>query len=304
MLPNLWSGDRVAGGVELAIWRAGPDGDPLLCLHGITAQSRAFNALALHLRDSRGVVGVDLRGRGDSDKPGPGSYGLEAHAKDVVRVLDRLGLERATLVGHSMGAFVALKAALSHPERARALVLLDGGWPRVEASPEDISEKRKREAEAVAEGLERAFSRLEMTFESPDDYLKFWFPEQNLKMEDLPPELADYYLYDLEETAEGYRPKASLAAAREDAPQISQHAPTLEEMREVGCPVALVRASQGFFPGSEPLIPDETRTAMAGALDLRSEVILEGANHYTMLWPPYTQQWGNLLRDDSWPARY
>lgn len=296
---SIWKGGRVPGEVELAVGRAGSGPDPVVCLHGITAQHRAFNAAARLLGPSRGLVGVDLRGRGDSDKPESG-YGLEAHAADVVRVLDHLGLRDAVLAGHSMGGFVALKTALAYPDRVRALVLIDGGWPRVEAEPEDMTEEQEREAEAIREGLARAFGRLETTFESPEAYLDFWFPDQGLTMDDLPPDLADYYLYDLQEVEGGYNPKCYSAAAKQDSPAVSERSPTADEMRGVGCPVALVRASEGFFPGSAPLIPDTTRDAMAGILDLRPEVLVEGANHYTMLWPPYTQQWADLLRDDSW----
>jgi hypothetical protein len=163
-----------------------------------------------------------------------------------------------------------------------------------------MTEKQKREAEAIREGLARAFGRLEMTFESPDAYLDFWFPGQNLKMEDLPPDLADYYLYDLQEVEGGYNPKCSKVAATQDSPAVSESSPTAEEMRGVACPVALVRASEGFFPGSAPLIPNRTRDAMAGALDLRLEVLVAGANHYTMLWPEHTSKWAGILSDDSW----
>ncbi len=295
-----WKGGRVTGEVEISIGRAGEGPDPVVCLHGITAQHRAFTPAARRVGPGRGLVGVDLRGRGDSDKPDSG-YGLEAHAGDVVRVLDHLGLEEATIAGHSMGAFVGLKTALAYPDRVRALVLLDGGWPRTESpSQEEMTGEQKREAEAIREGLARAFSRLDMVFETPDAYLDFWFPDQNLTMADLPPDLADHYLYDLQEVEGGYNPKCSTAAARQDSPDVTQTSPTADEMRAVGCPVALVRVSEGFFPGSRPLIPDATRDVMAEALDLRSEMVLPGANHYTMLWPEYAPQWADLLRDDSW----
>lgn len=296
MEQSLWKQERVPGEVELAICRAGEGPDPVVCLHGITAQHRAFNAAARYLGPSLGLVGVDLRGRGDSDKPESG-YSLEAHAADVVRVLDHLGLQSAVLAGHSMGAFVALKTALLFPERVRALVLLDGGWPRVESPPREMTEEEKQEASALEEGLARAFERLDMTFESLEAYLDFWFPDQNLKMEDLPPDLADYYLYDLGEVENGYNPKASRVAAEEDSPSVSSTSPTAEQMRGVACPVALVRASQGFFPGSDPLISDETRDVMAESLDIRTEILLEGANHYTMLWPEYTRIWAPRVFD-------
>ncbi len=299
MRGDIWTKETVPGEVELAIWRSGTGPDPAVCLHGITAQHRAFTAAARELGPSRPLVGVDLRGRGDSGKP-PSGYGLEAHAGDVIRVLDHLGLERAVIAGHSMGAFVALKVTLSYPERVRALVLLDGGWPRVEKQHGEPSEEEKKEAEALEEGLARAFGRLDAVFESPEDYLNFWFPEQNLTMDDLPPDLADYYLYDLQRVEGGYNPKASRAAAEEDSSSVSSYSPTAEEMRGVRCPATLVRAAEGFFPGSEPLISAETRDTMAAALDLRSDTVLEGANHYTMLWPEYIPKWADILRDDSW----
>lgn len=294
-MENLWKGERVPGEVELAIWRAGTGNEPLICIHGITAQHRAFNALARTLGEEYELVGIDLRGRGDSEKPESG-YGLGAHAGDVVRVLDHLGLEDAVLVGHSMGAFVGLQVALSNPDRVRALVLLDGGWPRVERDPEALTEEEKKEAEELREGLERAYSRLEMVFESPDDYLNFWFPGQGLTLEDLPPALADYYRYDLGEVEGGYQPKASLAAVREDSPEISSSAPTADEMRKVRCPVALVRPTAGFFPDSDPLISEQARATMGEALDLRSDTVLDGANHYSMMFEPYSQRVADAIR--------
>ena len=296
MQENIWRSERVPGEVELAIGRAGEGPDPVVCMHGITAQHRAFNAAARYLGPSRGLVGVDLRGRGDSDKPEFG-YGLETHASDVIRVLDHLGLDQAILVGHSMGAFVALKTALASPDRVRAIVLLDGGWPRLESSAGEMTEEEKEEAAALEEGLARAFRRLDMTFESPEAYLDFWFPDLGLTMDDLPPDLADYYLYDLGEVDGGYNPKASRAAAEEDSPSVSSTSPTAEEMRGVGCPVALVRAEQGFFPGSDPLISEEASGVMTQVLDVREEVLLEGANHYTMMWPEYTQTWAPKVFD-------
>lgn len=295
----MWRPERVSGEVELAIWKSGSGEDPVVCLHGITAQHRAFNTAARHVSETRPLVGVDLRGRGDSDKPESG-YGLEAHARDVTRVLDHLGLQNATIAGHSMGAFVGLQTALTYPDRVRALVLLDGGWPRVETRPEDMTDEQKREAEELKEGLARAFGRLDMTFETPEAYLDFWFPGQNLTMNDLPPDLADYYLYDLEEVEGGYQPKALRAAAEQDSPDVSSKAPTAEQMKGVRCPVALVRPTAGFFPESDPLISEEARAAMMDSLDIREEILLEGANHYSMMFDPFVERWVHLLRDDGW----
>ena len=295
--------ELVSGEVELAVGVCGdPSADPVVALHGITAHHRAFNALARRLSDSpdaRGVIAPDLRGRGDSRKPETG-YGLEAHAADVVRVLDHFGIESVALAGHSMGAFVALRTALSYPDRVRSLVLLDGGWPRRETPAEEMTEEQTREAEAVREGLARAFRRLDMTFESPEDYLEFWFPGQGIKPEDLPPDVADYFLYDLGGVEGGFSPKCSSDAAKQDSEWLSGRGPTARELRGVGCPVALVAAGAGFFPGSEPLISDGVRQTMAGALDLRLQTRLPGANQYTMLHEPNVAEFAGLLASDDW----
>jgi pimeloyl-ACP methyl ester carboxylesterase len=286
-----WKTGSVPGDVRLAFGRVGEGPEPLLALHGITAQHRAFNTTARYLGHPDGMVALDLRGRGDSEKPSSGSYGLDRHADDAIRALDYLGVERGVLVGHSMGAFVALHTALAYPDRIKALVLLDGGWPRPEEEPDD------EEAAAIEEGLERAFRRLDMVFESPKDYLDFWFPGQNLSLEDLPSDLADYYLYDLEKVDGGYNPKASREAAEEDAESVSSESPTAAALQGIGCPVVLVRAAEGFFPGSRPLISDEARNAMAKALDLRLEILLPGANHYSMLFGEFGKQIASAIDD-------
>lgn len=281
MQRSLWKTGSVPGDVRLAFGRVGERPEPILALHGITAQHRTFNATARYLSYPDGMVALDLRGRGDSEKPPSGNYGLTAHAQDAVRTLDYLGIECGVIVGHSMGAFVALHTATLYPDRVRALVLLDGGWPRSEEEPDED------EAAAIQEGLERAFRRLDMVFETPEDYLDFWFPGQDLTLGDLPPDLADYYLYDLGRVDGGYTPKASREAAEEDAESVSSESLTVAGLKAIGCPVVLVRAEEGFFPGSRPLISAEAREAMTEALDLRLEILLPGANHYTMMFGDY-----------------
>lgn len=291
---------RVPGEVELAAGVAGDvSADSVVALHGISAHHRAFNALARRVSGERGFIAPDLRGRGDSEKPASG-YGMEAHAADVVRLLDHFGLESASLAGHSMGAFVAIQTALSYPERVRSLVLLDGGWPRAEVSSEEMNEEQLAEARAVQEGLARAFSRLQMTFGSAEEYLDFWYPGQGLTPGDLPPDVADYFLYDLEKVEGGYSPKCSHAAAMEDSGWLSERGPTVRELERVGCPVALVRAGAGFFPQSEPLISETARETMLGALDVRREVRLPEANHYTMLYEPQVGEFAGLLASKEW----
>lgn len=128
-----WREDSVPGPAPIAAGRTGEGPHPLVALHGITSHHHAFNSAARHLQYPDGLLAVDLRGRGTSAKPTAtgGAYGMEEHARDVMRVLDHFALERAMLVGHSMGGFVALHAALLFPACVTAIALLDSGWPRV-----------------------------------------------------------------------------------------------------------------------------------------------------------------------------
>lgn len=291
---------RVPGEVDLSVGLAGDVSEnPVVALHGISAHHRAFNALALRVCRSRGFIAPDLRGRGDSEKPSSG-YGMEAHAADVVGLLDHFGIRRASLAGHSMGAFVAIQTALSYPDRVRSLVLLDGGWPRAQVSTQEMTPEQAAEARAVQEGLSRAFARLEMVFAGAEEYLDFWYPGQGLSPGDLPSDVADYFLYDLEDNGDGYSPKCSLSAATEDSRWLTEHGPTVEDLARVGAPVALVRAGAGFFPESDPLISEAVLGFMSGALDIQREERLPDASHYTMLYEPHVGEFATLLASESW----
>jgi lipase len=70
-----WNTGSVPGDVRLAFGRVGEGSEPVLALHGITAQHRTFNATARYLKHPNGMVALDLRGRGDSDKPPRGTTG-------------------------------------------------------------------------------------------------------------------------------------------------------------------------------------------------------------------------------------
>lgn len=111
-------------GTRLA-YRERGSGDPVLLLHpGFVAD--AMLPLLNHpaLCDGFRVIAYHRRGYGDSDRGG-GAASLSRQAADALALLDRLGIDRAHLVGHSFGANVALQAALDAPERVGALVLME-----------------------------------------------------------------------------------------------------------------------------------------------------------------------------------
>ncbi len=113
---------------HLHVERSGPAdaAHTAVCVHGLTANVRAFD----DLRDDLVAAGVqvlamDLRGRGRSEDSGPGTYGLPAHAADVVAVAEHFGLERWHHVGWSMGALIGLDLAALAGERLQTVALLD-----------------------------------------------------------------------------------------------------------------------------------------------------------------------------------
>lgn len=99
-------------------------GPPVVLLHGLGATKVSFLPTIGALADRHRVIAIDLPGFGDSDKPLGASYDAAFFARSVVALLDALGLERASLIGNSMGGRVALEAGLAHPGRVERLGLL------------------------------------------------------------------------------------------------------------------------------------------------------------------------------------
>jgi 3-oxoadipate enol-lactonase len=97
-------------------------GDPVVLVHGFSLNTRMWDDQAACLSSSRTVVRYDLRGFGRSALPGGEGY---THADDLQALMDYLGLARASLIGLSLGAAVALDFTLDNPGRAGALVLAD-----------------------------------------------------------------------------------------------------------------------------------------------------------------------------------
>ena len=109
----------------LAHDRSGPTGrTPILLLHAGIADRRMWDAIWPTLTASRDVVRVDLRGFGDSDMTPEGPW---SHAEDVLDTLDALSVDRAHLVGCSLGAGVAAEAAVRRPALPASLVLAAPG---------------------------------------------------------------------------------------------------------------------------------------------------------------------------------
>src|SRR5438105_12628721 len=98
-------------------------GDPVLWLQGLNAPAAAWAVQLAHFAHSHRSIAPDARGVGASDAPPP-PYTTRGMADDSLAVLDALGVQRAHVVGLSLGGAVAQELALAHPERVRSLALL------------------------------------------------------------------------------------------------------------------------------------------------------------------------------------
>jgi pimeloyl-ACP methyl ester carboxylesterase/tetratricopeptide (TPR) repeat protein len=103
-------------------YKGNPSGTPVIMLHGYTDSWFSFSTVLPLLNNKYRVYILDQRGHGDSDRP-TGGYAMQQFAADVIAFMDAMNIKQATIVGHSMGSFVAQHVAALAPERVNKLVL-------------------------------------------------------------------------------------------------------------------------------------------------------------------------------------
>jgi pimeloyl-ACP methyl ester carboxylesterase len=113
----------LAAGTTLSYRPAGDTGDAVIFVHGYLGSAGIWDEVLAPLGRRRRCFAVDARGVGDSGRPVDG-YTVDQWADDVLAVADGLGLDRFSIVAHSMGGLCALQLALSRPERLDSLVLV------------------------------------------------------------------------------------------------------------------------------------------------------------------------------------
>jgi len=116
----------LATGIELHYVEQGnPHGKALIFLHGLSDSWHTWELSFPHLSPAYHTYALSQRGHGDSGKPAC-CYQVVDYTDDVLAFMDALQITRATLIGHSMGSYIAYQVAGSHPERVERLVLI--GW--------------------------------------------------------------------------------------------------------------------------------------------------------------------------------
>ena len=109
-----------------AVYRTAGSGPTIVLIHGMINSSRHWEEVAKRLARSYRVIAPDLIGHGDAATP-RGDYSLGAHAASIRDLLTTIGVERATIVGHSLGGGVAMQFFYQFPQRTERLVLISSG---------------------------------------------------------------------------------------------------------------------------------------------------------------------------------
>jgi pimeloyl-ACP methyl ester carboxylesterase len=116
------------------IYRVAGSGPPIVLIHGMLNSSSHWRAVAQSLAGEYTVIAPDLIGHGDSAAP-RGDYSLGAHAASIRDLLAAIGIDRATIVGHSLGGGVAMQFFYQFPQRVERLALISSGGLGREVTP-------------------------------------------------------------------------------------------------------------------------------------------------------------------------
>jgi pimeloyl-ACP methyl ester carboxylesterase len=220
------------------------------------------------------LVAPDLRGRGRSnDLPGP--YGIDTHVGDMLAVLDHLGLERAALVGHSLGAYIVALLAAEHPDRVSAVVLVDGGLPvpgSEDAEPQEFLDAF----------LGPTLARLAMTFSAPDDYRDWWRAHPAIADSDVTDgDLNAYVHHDLDGEPPHLRSAVREDAVRADAADLPRAGHAAYQLT---VPSKLLCAPRGLLDDPNPMQPLALAQAWASRSPIKRQATeVPDVNHYTIV---------------------
>jgi lipase len=253
------------------------EGVPVLAIPGLTSNHRLMHLLAEQLPGNH-VLAQDARGRA-SGFGIPSPEGLTTHAHDLARLLDDRGIDRAVVVGHSMGGFIGLRLAQLHPDRVHGLTLVDGG-PPVQL-PGIL-----RSGWAVRTTFRLKLRKAFRTYRDLDD-LQAWLKDKAEGFDDMEPEFLRWgFEIDLAGPVGAMRLQQELPVLLDDAAECFTAPWRAEALRSLRMPGAIVLAEWGAKQGAKPLyreVPD------VGALSSGTTVQrVAGTDHVDVLWHPTT----------------
>lgn len=245
----------------------------VVALHGITGNHRCWSFLA-HELDDTVVVAPDLRGRGGSSSLGS-PFGLAQHADDTIALLDAVGAESVVIVGHSMGAYVALVTADRYPDRVRGLVLVDGGFPLSTGQSDDGG----AEGREITAGLER---RLATTYPNATTAVRYW--RQHPAFANAWSRVAeDYARYDLGGQKPYLRARVQRECLLADSEDIATGTDLRAALDRLRHPAQWLTAPRGLLNEVPALYPPEAVTHWREAYPQLDVHPVDEVNHYTIV---------------------
>jgi lipase len=282
-------GKVLGDGVQLAFGYWPGCGMPVVALHGLSASYVNFIGIAECLAGRRALLALDLRGRGDSDKP-DSPYGMAQHARDVAAAMRAMGIGPSVIVGHSMGAFVAGALAAQEPMLVSGVVMIDGGYVPV-IDPMATSDSGNSSAL-----LERVM-QLRDTYPSRQAYIDHWRSKPHFPPADWGPWVEALLGYEVTgETT--VRPKAIEAGVRADLMEAFQIGEITARLQAIRVPALLLRAEAGFLPGQPPLLSDAVADEICKLNPRIRDHKFTGTTHYTLvIGKPGATQIADLIDD-------
>jgi pimeloyl-ACP methyl ester carboxylesterase len=281
MMMTDWTMKRARGdGIEIQVASREGRGKHVFCLHGLTANCRCWDVMAKSLTPAHAMTAMDFRGRGLSDKPSSG-YSWQQHVGDLYCVLEDLGLEKVALLGHSLGAYVALAFAAKYPDRVEKLILMDGGG--------DLPQEQWDKINLV---IKPSLDRLGQVFPSFAAYI------QNMKqapiLQPWSQAIEDYFRYESEDVEGGVRSRIHPEHIEEEIRNIYKETPSAYYPK-VKCPVLLVRATDGILSRDDLVVPLQAAERMLREIPDARCVDIQGTNHYSILLQPNQERDREIL---------
>ena len=263
-------------GGSLNVWHRQAQNGALttVLVHGLTSTSRSFLDVIRALPEEVGVIAMDVRGRGQSWQA-PGPYDLPSVSDDITTALDHFEIADAVITGHSMGGWITALFATRHLNRAKRVVLIDGGLP-IEF------DKTLPPEELIDATVGPAIRRLALEFDTPDAYLDWWRAHPSF-VDHWTDDMDEIRLYDIHERNGKWVTRINKNAVIQAGIDPALDEETESAWARIPVLATVVAVDHGMLNQPGGFTPLELATECAQTNPNLSVEYLHDLNHYTVL---------------------